>query len=91
MRIDKVTSDKDKVIIEIRENDNEFSELTTVWVNIENGVSISAQIKKKRVLLVKHGVVENRPLDKNKLNSLETELGNALKLLRELKNDKDSE
>jgi hypothetical protein len=89
MRIAKVTSDDTTVNIELREDENEFSKLTIVVVSIENGLlRIQSDVgDKKDVMLVNGGKVEKHPYSHSKMNSIESELENALRLLREVKSE----
>ena len=86
MRVAKVTSDDTTVNIELRDDENEFSKLRNVVVSVECGaLRIQADVGEKHgVTLVSNGKVESYPYDRNTMNSIESELENALRLFREI-------
>jgi hypothetical protein len=88
MRIEQVISKEQAVSIQIRDDENEFSKLTTVSVNVVHGaLHIEANIDNKSVVLMTGGKALQRPLDHLKMNSIESELESALKLFREIRKD----
>lgn len=83
MRIEQVISKDKAVSIQIRDDENEFSRLTTVSVSVEYGaLLIRATVDNKEITLMQNGQAVMRPYDRSKMNSIESELENALRLFR---------
>jgi hypothetical protein len=87
MNIKKVTTDVDKVTIEI--HDGEFlpstPKLNIVTVSVQYGVfSITSDIEGQSVRLVQDGKVEQQPLRQDSLNVILSQLESALNITRKL-------
>lgn len=88
MRIAQVTSDEKAVSIQIRDDEGEFSRLTTVSVNIVRGaLQVEANIDNKSIVFMTDGKPRKHPIDHSKMNSIESEMESALQLFRELRGE----
>jgi len=91
MKIAKVTSDDHSVRIETREDDNPFSSLGTINVNIMRGLNITFKKGNETIPLIVEGEIEPRPLDRMVLNTIDSQLESALKLFREVTQEESDE
>ena len=91
-RVTKVTTKEDRVVVELDDPAQPYELRNKFRVDIlvtdDANVSIWYRVgEKESVALMRRGKENKHPFDENKMNSIESELENALRLFKELWNE----